>query len=231
MVIVGHNGSGKTTLLNLVFGDLHPDAGEMTLVEEGRSRPITRVARRDRATLMARVHQDPTTGTVAGLTLWENLRLASLSGGLASPFRFSSARKMRTRHGRLLESLNLSDKLEARASELSAGQKQMAALLLAWIRRPALLLLDEHTASLDARNARTCMERAVKLSKDSRTTVLAVTHDLSQALAFGDRLVVLRDGRIASDFPADTKAVLSLAELVDACGYRPKAPPAARCSA
>jgi putative tryptophan/tyrosine transport system ATP-binding protein len=218
VTIVGHNGSGKSTLLNIVFGDVTPDAGGLTLHNSNGPIDLLRVLREDRASYIARVHQDPAKGTVADLTVWENLTLAVLPRGTASPFRFSSVKQAAVDFGAFLEPLGLADKLKSRASELSAGQRQLVAVLVALLRRPAILLLDEFTASLDRRNSLMCTEHAVRLARERGTLVLAVTHDLVQALQQGDRLLVMREGKVMKDLRGQAIQNLTLPGLVSLCG-------------
>lgn len=218
-VVVGPNGSGKTTLLNLLAGDLPVDEGTVELVNASESHDWTRLPRWKRAEQLARVHQDPRTGTATGMTVWENLRLATNTSSIPSPFRFCGHGQRRNWFLKRLKRLGLDDKIDSRISDLSQGQRQVLALEMAMLREPALLLLDEHTASLDRANAQKCLEMTVRLGQESLTTVIMVTHNLLDALSYGDRLVVLRDGVLCEDLNADSKAALRLDELLSKCGY------------
>lgn len=218
-VIVGPNGSGKTTLLNCLAGDLLPDRGIIELNGPAGSSDWSRMLRWERARFLARVHQDPRRGTAAGMTVWENIRLAVARNIVPSPLRFAPVNQKRDWFVERLRRLGLAEKLESRVADLSQGQRQLLALELAMLRKPAFLLLDEHTASLDQQNAKKCLETTVSLSRDSLTTVIMVTHNLMDALTYGDHLVVLRDGRVHQSIKGEEKRRMEITELLDLCGY------------
>lgn len=221
-VIVGANGSGKTTLLRLVAGDFPPTSGTIAVRNGATEIRWTDMPAWERASgpaPTARVQQDPRAGTVGGMTVLENVRLYSHSGRVPSPVRFGLSRDEMAAAREGLTRVGLGARLRSRAAELSGGQRQILALFLATLRRPAFLLLDEHTASLDRNNARRCLAMTDLLAREAGTTVLMVTHNLADALAVGDRLLVLRDGRITADFEGDAKRNLTLPALLDLCGY------------
>lgn len=219
VVIVGPNGSGKTTFLNLLAGDFYPDDGSIQLVNCHEICDWTQLPRWKRSGQLARVHQDPRLGTAAGMTVWENLRLATNRAFFPSPLRFRASLHKREWFVRRLEKLGLAEKIDSRINELSQGQRQLLAIELAMLREPALLLLDEHTASLDDSNARKCLEATVRLSIESSTTVIMVTHNLMDALTYGERLIVFREGRLSQDLSREEKAKLDLDDLLKHCGY------------
>jgi putative ABC transport system ATP-binding protein len=219
VVIVGPNGSGKTTLLSAIAGTCPIERGTIELVALEGARDFRGMNRLQRSRHIAQIHQDPKVGTVASMTVFENLRLATLNGKVPSPWKFDSSRRDRNWFCERLLPLRLADRLNSRVSDLSQGQRQLLALELALLRQPAILLADEHTASLDEDNARACMEATVSLSRRQDTTVLMVTHDLADALRYGDRLIVLRAGKIQADLNQREKADLSLPALVGLCGY------------
>jgi len=219
VVCVGPNGSGKTTFLNLLAGDFPADSGTIALVNDEEEYDWTRLPRWKRATYLARVYQDPRLGTAAGMSVWENLRLATNRSMFPSPLRFGGCLDERNRFVQRLRKLGLAEKLDSRVADLSQGQRQLLAIELAMLRKPAILLLDEHTASLDRSNAQKCAEATVTLSREHLTTVIMVTHNLMDALTYGDRLVVLRDGRVSEDLGGNEKSGLGLEDLLKFCGY------------
>jgi len=206
VVIVGHNGSGKTTLLNIVAGDVLPDCGLFSTFGSN-----------DRARI-ARVRQSPGEGTFDDLTVAENFQLF-VAEGRPSPFRVRVPTDVVLEATRRLAEYGLSARLNDRVCDLSQGQRQILALELAMMRRPELLLLDEHTASLDRVNAAMCMEATMRLARETGTTVLMVTHNFGDALSIGDTLVVMRDGKIAHRMTQEAKKTLSLENLLVHCGF------------
>lgn len=220
-VIVGPNGSGKTTLLNIVAGEHAPDAGYVRLLGKDGAIRIDHLPAWTRARHVARVYQDPSRGTAAGLTVWENLRLACVNGSIPSPFRFVPRRRNKAWFRERLRRIGLEDKMPSRVADLSQGQRQLLALELVMVRNPvpSLLLLDEHTASLDQTNARQCLEATARLCRETGTTVLMVTHDLTSAIRYGDRLLVLREGRLAADVHGNEKQRLDAKALFEMCGH------------
>jgi putative ABC transport system ATP-binding protein len=219
VVVAGPNGSGKTTLLNCLAGEYAIDDGTICLEDELDRIDWTRLAKPERARHIARVHQDPRMGTVPLMTVWENFRLAVAAGRFPSPLRLSTRGLTRGTLIARLSTLGLEDKVDCRVSELSQGQRQLLAVELALLREPDILLLDEHTASLDQSNARRCLDATVRLSSERKTTVLMVTHNLLDAMNYGDRLLVMRDGRIHADITGEERRTTSVESLIRLCGY------------
>lgn len=217
VVVVGPNGSGKSTLLNLVAGQEHPDLGTVTANIEGRDRDWTHVSSRRRSRYVARIHQDPAAGTAGDLTVSEHLRLGELSR-VPIPFLTAVPSRSRKTMGDRLSSA-LSTKVDANVSELSHGQRQLLALEMAAARSAQILLLDEPTASLDRDNAAFCMRRTRELQTQLHTTILLVTHDMAIAAQFGDRLLVLRDGRLQADMAGVEKAALKPEDVFHLCRF------------
>lgn len=217
--VVGANGSGKSTLLRLISGALMPTAGRISWFDNGRSLDWTRQPRSLRAERIATVHQDPGQGTCGSLTVAENLRLATLGAGVPSPIPRRIPHIDRERFRAALFEVGLADHLEAKASELSQGQRQLLAIQLATLRRPAILLLDEHTASLDRANSARCMEATDRIARAGDTAVLAVCHNLQIVQQYGTRLLVLDGGRVTADIGRQEKQRLSLLDLVRICGF------------
>jgi putative ABC transport system ATP-binding protein len=206
VMVVGHNGSGKSTLLNVVSGDLSPDAGSLRWSTTG-GRPR-----------VARVRQAPGDGTFPDLSVLENFQIFNLRG-VPSVLRTQPRAAVRSDATVCAQRHALAGRLDQRVSELSGGQRQLLALDLAMARAPDVLLLDEHTASLDRQNADRCMSATARLAEDTRTTVIMVTHNLSYALRYGDVLVVLRDGRLIQRLSGREKDRLSLPDLMRLCGF------------
>jgi putative ABC transport system ATP-binding protein len=218
-MIVGPNGAGKSTLLRVLAGDCTLDRGQMRFYGEEGVEDLRNMPRWERAQRIAQIHQDPKRGTVGSMTVFENLRLASLQRVMPSPFGFDSAGRTRNWFESRIESIGLSGKLDSRVADLSQGQRQLLALELALLRQPSVLLADEHTASLDQDNARKCLETTVRLCRDQATTVIMVTHNLEDATRYGDRLIVLRRGKIHADLDNDQRRALGLKGLIELCGY------------
>lgn len=220
IVLVGANGSGKSTLLNLLAGDIIADHGNVSFqTADGQASDWLAMPRWQRAAYLARVHQDPRRGTASGMTVWENLRLASSRQKLPSPWRFRPANQDRDWFAARLQDLELGGKLDGRVSDLSQGQRQRLALEFAMLRKPSILLLDEHTASLDQANATKCLEATAQLSVKNAVTVIMVTHNLMDALTYGNRLIVMRNGVIEVDLSGDSKRELTLDQILKLCGY------------
>lgn len=219
IVVVGGNGSGKTTLLELIAGSLSVTGGRIRVVADGQSLAWSETPAWRRASFIAQVHQNPAASTVADFTVAENLRLALLGSRQASLFASDFPHGERERLREALSSIGLQKDLDTYVEDLSQGQRQLLAVFTALQRRPALLLVDEHTSSLDRRNAAECMRLTEFLCREAGVTVLMVTHNFVDALAYGDRLVVLRDGKIVADAAVDEKKALTVAALHELCGF------------
>ena len=211
VVVIGNNGSGKSTLLNLIAGTLKLKGGSIELGQ----RRLHRYRDHGRARWIGRVMQNPLEGTCPGLSIAENLRLAerrrrsglSLSGLLG----VRPSPSDRKRYQQLLDGLGipLGHRLDTQVGELSGGQRQTLSLVMATLGNPELLLLDEHTAALDPKAEAMVMELTERLVRQLGATALMVTHSLSQALRYGDRLLMLRDGQLVHDWSAAERQQLS----------------------
>jgi putative tryptophan/tyrosine transport system ATP-binding protein len=209
VVVVGHNGSGKSTLLNVVGGTVSPDCGTITINGCDVRHPRARTAR---------VRQTPSDGVFDNLTILENFVLFALQGS-PSPFRVAVPGDFVDHVSTRLRPYDLRQQLNRRVADLSQGQRQILALELAMSRNPDILLLDEHTASLDRSNAAFCMDATLELTRASGVTVLMVTHKIDEALKFGDTLLVMRDGQVQHRFSEGDKRALSVEELARYCGF------------
>lgn len=211
-ILVGSNGAGKSTLLNAVAGAVTLDSGSIHIDgQDVTGQPVHR-----RARLVARVFQDPGIGTMPALTVEENLSLAHRRGqsrgfgrALTPPGRTTS-QALLARFG-----LGLENRLDAPARLLSGGQRQCLALAMAMLPRPAVLLLDEHTAALDPRTAGMVMQATLAIVAEGQLTTLMVTHNMQHALDYGSRLLMMQSGRITLDLDGEARARLTVASLVE----------------
>ena len=212
VTVMGSNGAGKSTMLNAVAGAVIPDSGRIQLGDVD----ITRMAEHRRAKLIGRVFQDPRIGTAPSLTVAENVALASLRPTRRTLWRGVSS-KIRGEMLERFERCDLTDlcsRLDQRVGTLSGGQRQAISLMMATWNHPELLLLDEHTAALDPRRAATIMDLTARIQAESDLTVLMVTHDVNQAIDFGDRLIMMDRGRIVEDIAGESKTGLTLEGVV-----------------
>ncbi|HHY68424.1 MAG TPA: ATP-binding cassette domain-containing protein [Alicyclobacillus sp.] len=215
VTIIGSNGAGKSTLLNLIAGSIPPDAGRIVV----NGRDVGKMPEHRRSAFISRVFQNPALGTSPSLTIEENLSLAVNKG---RPFGLGFARDRRRREHfkeRLASlGLGLENKLDIKVGVLSGGQRQALALLMATEVSPSLLLLDEHTAALDPKTAGIIMEMTKKLVEEQRITTLMVTHNMKNALDYGNRLVMLHQGSVVVDIGGDAKRGLTVAKLMELFG-------------
>lgn len=211
ITVIGGNGAGKSTLLNLIAGSIQSDEGKITIDNID----ITKQKEYKRAAYIGRVFQDPMTGTCADLSIEENLSLAKRRGKKRS-LRKGLTNEEKKEYKNLLESLNLG--LEQRVSSkvglLSGGQRQALTLLMATLVRPKLLLLDEHTAALDPKTAAKVLEITTKIVEKDKLTTLMITHNMKDALKYGNRLIMMMDGKIILDINGDEKAKLTVNDLL-----------------
>ncbi len=211
VVLLGTNGSGKSTLLNAVAGTFMPDSG--TILLDGRDISGWKEHRRSRH--LGRVFQNPFAGTAPEMTIAENLALAARRGQFPGLGRALSSETRRTFHDRVKTlGMGLEDRLDAPIGKLSGGQRQALSLLMATWNRPALLLLDEHTAALDPRSAAKVVKLTQEMVRSGRLTTLMVTHSMQQAIAMGDRILMLHQGRIVHDISGDDKRRLKVGDLL-----------------
>ncbi len=208
--LIGSNGCGKSTLLNLIAGTLAPESGSIFINETN----VTPLLEADRAKYFGRVYQSPTKGVAPSLTLLENLALADKKMekfGLRSLIR-----KERIEYYRELVKtlqLGLENQLNTRVRFLSGGQQQSVSLLLATMKNPELLLLDEHTAALDPKTSAIVMEKTMQLVRDRRMTTVMITHNMEDATRFADRIVMLDRGKVVLDVPAHKITAQELHQL------------------
>lgn len=212
VTMIGSNGAGKTTLLNVIAGVYAPTRGSIAI--DGVD--VTRWPEYSRARLVGRVFQNPLLGTAASMTIAQNLTLALLRGK-SLRMRTGVTHERKDMFRQLLASLGLEleDRLDERVSSLSGGQRQALTLLIATLTRPKILLLDEHTAALDPAKAAKVLELTCQMVTEHRLTTLMITHNMQQALDYGDRMLMMDRGRIVLDLNAEQKAGRSVQDLVD----------------
>jgi putative ABC transport system ATP-binding protein len=211
VTVVGSNGAGKSTLLHVICGIDYVDQGRVVL--DGQD--ITPLPEHARAGAVGRVSQDPKAGTASKLTVEQNLALALLRGK-ARGLRQGVNVERRALFRQALEplGLGLETRLSAPTGILSGGQRQALTLVMATLAAPKLLLLDEHTASLDPRAAPTVLEITRRLVEQSGITTLMVTHNMEHAIHFGNRLIMMHGGRIVLDIAGEQKRSLTVPELI-----------------
>lgn len=211
VAVIGSNGAGKSTFLNAISGDLLVDQGCIEIDDID----VTRKPAWDRAGLVARVFQDPMAGTCEALTIEENMALA-LARGQRRGFGFAIKRPMRALFREKLAILNLGleQRLSDRIGLLSGGQRQAVSLLMASLQPSRILLLDEHTAALDPKTADFVMKLTAKIIADSQLTTMMVTHSMRQALDYGDRTVMLHQGKVVLDVCGQERDGLDVPDLL-----------------
>ncbi len=200
--VVGSNGSGKTTMLNLIAGTLLPDAGEILL--DGKD--ITLMKEFVRAKRIGRVFQDPSRGVAANMTIAENMSLADNKGKLYGLTRGLQKKRLQY-YKELLAPMNLGleDKMDVEIGSLSGGQRQAVSLVMATMTPIDILILDEHTAALDPKTANIIMELTEKVIKEKNLTALMVTHNLRYAVEYGNRMVMMHEGKAVFDVSGEDK--------------------------
>ena len=213
VVVLGRNGSGKSTLLNAIAGSLLPDRGTVRLG----GRDVTRWHEWRRAPLIGRVFQNPVSGTIGHLTVAENLAVAAKRGRRHGVLRNALGRGHRRELAdRVRElGLGLEDRLDTPVSALSGGQRQALTLLMATLVRPEVLLLDEHTAALDPRSTELVVRLTEEIIRKEELTTLMVTHSMQQAVALGDRVILMHRGRIVESIGGARKRQLRVDELLN----------------
>lgn len=216
VTVIGANGAGKSSLLQAIAGAVRPTAGTVRLS----GRDITRWPDYRRASLVARVFDEPRIGTAPDLSIEDNLALA-MSRGRRSGLRPSlSANRRRTMYDRLAGlGLGLEHRLHDRAGLLSAGQRQSLTMVMAGLRAPQLLLLDEHLAALDPKTAPRVLRLTADLVAELGCTTIMITHNLDHALRMGNRLLLMSGGRIVVDLPAERKNSMTTQDLIDLMGH------------
>ena len=211
VTVIGGNGAGKSTFLNAVAGVWPVDAGKICI--DGKD--VTALPEYKRAKYLGRVFQDPMTGTAANMQIEENLALAARRGRRRG-LRWEVTKGEREKYRDLLASLDLGleDRLTAKVGLLSGGQRQALTLVMATLVKPKLLLLDEHTAALDPKTAAKVLEITEKVIAENNLTAIMITHNMSDALKHGNRLIMMNDGKIIFDVSGEEKKNLTVEDLL-----------------
>ena len=213
VTVIGGNGAGKSTMLNAVAGAFYVDRGDILI--DGTD--ITRLPEYKRAKFIGRVFQDPMTGTAADMWIEENMALAMKRGGRRG-FRWAIRSRDRDEYKKQLRELDLGleDRLSTKVGLLSGGQRQAITLLMATMKRPKILLLDEHTAALDPKTAAKVLSLSEKIIAEEGLTAMMVTHNMKDAIAYGNRLIMMNAGKIIFDVSGEDKRKLTVEDLLDA---------------
>lgn len=211
ITVIGGNGAGKSTMLNAVAGTLTVDSGSILLDGED----ITHKPEHRRAADLGRVFQDPMMGTAGDMWIEENLALAARRGSRRT-FKWGISRAEREEYRALLAplGLGLEDRLTTKVGLLSGGQRQALTLLMAALQAPKLLLLDEHTAALDPATAAKVLELSDRIVREHHLTAMMITHNMSDAIRHGNRLIMMDRGRIVLDISGEEKTRLTKADLL-----------------
>ena len=212
VTIIGSNGAGKSTLLKTIIGFCPVDSGTVELM----GTDVTKTPPHQRAKYMGRIAQDPGASVCAVMTIEENLAMAALRGKTRG-LRVAVHSKNRAYFEETLSELGLGleERLSARVGTLSGGQRQALALLMATLAKPKLLLLDEHIASLDPKTAEQVMQLTNDLVTKERLTTLMVTHNMTEAIRWGERLIMMHEGRIILDISGEEKRCLEVGDLTE----------------
>ena len=211
VTVIGGNGAGKSTMLNAIAGAFSVDSG--SIIIDGKN--VTKLPEYKRAAFIGRVFQDPMMGTAGTMGIEENLALAARRGkrrGLA----WGVTKDEKAEYPELLArlGLGLETRLDAKVGLLSGGQRQALTLLMATLTEPKLLLLDEHTAALDPKTAAKVLELTEEIISERKLTALMVTHNMTDAIRLGNRLIMMADGRVIYDVSGDEKKSLTVPDLL-----------------
>jgi len=209
--VIGGNGAGKSTMLNAVAGVWPVDMGKILI--DGQD--ITRLSEHQRANYIGRVFQDPMMGTAATMGIDENLALAARRGEKRT-LRTGTTKAEREKYYDLLKTLGLGleERMTSKVGLLSGGQRQAVTLLMATLKKPKLLLLDEHTAALDPKTAAKVLELSQKIVEENNLTTLMITHNMKDAIKYGNRLIMMYEGKIVYDVRGEEKESLRVSDLL-----------------
>ncbi len=211
VTVIGGNGAGKSAMLNAIAGSFLIDSGSITI--DGQN--ITNLPEHKRAAFLGRVFQDPMMGTAPTMQIEENLALAARRGKRRG-LRWGVTKAERADYQERLRALDLGleDRMTAKVGLLSGGQRQALTLLMAALQKPKLLLLDEHTAALDPRTAAKVLELSDRIVQEHNLTTLMITHNMKDAIAHGNRLIMMDAGHIVVDISGEEKKKLTVPDLL-----------------
>ncbi|MDD6024864.1 MAG: ATP-binding cassette domain-containing protein [Oscillospiraceae bacterium] len=210
--VIGGNGAGKSTTLNAVAGVWPVDSGSILI--DGQD--VTTLSEHKRALMLGRVFQDPMTGTAADMQIIENLASAARRGQRRT-LKWGVRKKEHEQYRELLKTLDLGleDRMTTKVGLLSGGQRQALTLLMATLKKPKLLLLDEHTAALDPKTAAKVLDATDRIVNRDHLTTLMITHNMKDAIAHGNRLIMMKDGKIILDISGEEKKKLTVENLLE----------------
>ena len=213
VTVIGGNGAGKSTMLNAIAGVFPPDFGKIEI--DGID--VTGMPEYKRAAYLGRVFQDPMMGTAPDMEIAENLSIAARRGKKRSVFKRGLRKKERISYKDILAKLDLGleNRLSTKVGLLSGGQRQAVTLLMATLNRPKLLLLDEHTAALDPKTAAQVLEITEKIVSEENLTTLMITHNMRDAIKYGNRLIMMHEGRVIVDVSGEEKKNLTVEYLLE----------------
>lgn len=211
VTVIGGNGAGKSTMMNAIAGVWPVDSGQILIGGVD----VTKLPEHKRAQFLGRVFQDPMTGTAATMGIEENLALAKRRGKRRSLLQGIN-KKEREEYKELLKilDLGLEERLTSKVGLLSGGQRQALTLLMATLQKPKLLLLDEHTAALDPKTAAKVLETTEYIVNKDHLTTLMITHNMKDAIAHGNRLIMLNEGKVILDIRGEEKQKLTVEDLL-----------------
>lgn len=211
VTVIGGNGAGKSTTLNAVAGAWPIDSGHIYIGGD----EITKLSEYKRAKYLGRVFQDPMTGTASTMSIEENMAIAARRGNKRG-LTWGITKKERSVYHEMLATLNLGleDRLSSKVGLLSGGQRQAVTLLMAAMKKPQLLLLDEHTAALDPKTAAKVLEISDKIIAENHLTAMMVTHNMRDAIAHGNRLIMMHEGKVILNIAGDEKKKLTVEDLM-----------------
>ena len=211
VTVIGGNGAGKSTMLNAIAGTFSVDSGSILI--DGKD--VTRLPEFKRAALLGRVFQDPMMGTAPTMQIQENLALAARRGKHRGLKWGITPQEEQEYYQKLKDlDLGLEDRMKAKVGLLSGGQRQALTLLMAALQKPKLLLLDEHTAALDPRTAAKVLELSDKIVEENHLTTMMITHNMRDAIAHGNRLIMMDAGHVVLDISGEEKKKLTVSDLL-----------------
>ena len=210
--VIGGNGAGKSTTLNAVAGVWPVDSGAILI--DGKD--VSGLSEHKRAAMLGRVFQDPMTGTAADMQIYENLAIAARRGNRRT-LKWGVKKKEKESFYELLKilDLGLEDRMTTKVGLLSGGQRQALTLLMATLKKPKILLLDEHTAALDPKTAAKVLEATERIVSRDHLTTLMITHNMRDAITHGNRLIMMKEGRIILDIEGEEKKKLTVENLLE----------------
>ena len=209
--VVGSNGSGKTSMLNIICGSIPVESGQILIGDTD----ITKEKEYKRNKRIGRVYQNPSMGTCPSMTILENMALADNKGKLYGLGRGTNKARIEYYREQLAQlGLGLEGKMDVKVGSLSGGQRQALTLLMATLKKPSLLLLDEHTAALDPKTAKKVLDITEKIVARDNLTTMMVTHNMKDAINIGNRLIMMSDGKIIYDVKGEEKKKLKVADLL-----------------